>query len=175
MQKFYRLGLFLCSLGLVLTPACQPRVVYAADFLLEWDANTEQDLQGYYVYYREGATVSADLAGATKETVALDTPGFDADHPGFTFTGLKDETLYYFAVSAFSAAGESPLSGEVSLSKGQDDNNEDPSGGSGDPEGSADSGGSGDSGDSEDTGGSGGCFIGTAQWFQLRDRFTLGH
>lgn len=130
-----------CSLGLGLVLAGPPLPAHSADFLLKWNPNAEQDILGYYIYYQEEASLAPDLTGAIKVTIALDSPGFDADHPSHRLTSLKDDTLYYFAVSAFSAAGESALSQEVALKKGPADST-DPSG-------------------TEGTGGSGGgCFIG---------------
>lgn len=151
MQRFHSLGLLYGFLMLVLMPAFWPVSGYAADFLLKWHPNTENDLLGYYVYYLEGDTVTADLAGVTKVNIALDAPGFDADHPSYTLTGLKDGTLYSFAISAYSAAGESLLSSQVSMSKSPSD----PTGGP-DASGTDSTGGSGSSG---------GCFISAAQQF----------
>lgn len=141
MFKGCLIGWLACSLGLALMLAGQPPPAYSADFLLKWNPNTEQDLLGYYIYYQEEASLTSGLTNATKVTLVLDTPGFDADHPGYRLTGLKDDALYYFAVSAFSTAGESALSQEVSLKKGPGDPT--------DPSGTDSGGGS----------GSGGCFI----------------
>ena len=143
MRKGSLIGWLTCSLGIVLMLAGQPPPACPADFLLKWNPNNEQDLLGYYIYYQENASLASGLAGATKVIIALDTPGFDASRPGYTLTNLKDDTLYYFAVSAFSAAGESVLSQEVSLKKGPADST--------DPSGTESTGGS---------GGGGGCFIG---------------
>jgi len=146
MLQSYRLGLLHCSIGLVLMLASQPILGHTADFVLKWNSNNEHDLLGYYLYYQEGVSVTAMGAGATKMNIALNTPGFDADQPTYTITGLKNETLYYFAVSAYNAAGESALSDEVFLSKGP-----------GDEVNTSGAGNTGSSGDSS------GCFINTAQ------------
>ena len=127
---------------------CWPTAGHAADFSLNWHPNSESDLLGYYLYYQEGVSVAADPAGAVKIAIALNAPGFDVGNPGYTITGLKDDTLYYFAVSAYNAAGESGLSDEVSLSKHA----------AGDPDGGASGAGSTD--DASGSGSSGGCFIG---------------
>jgi hypothetical protein len=137
-----------CLFGLALLLACWPMAGHAADFLLKWHANNESDLQGYYLYYQEGVSVTAEPAGALKINIALDAPGFDADNPGHTLTGLKEDTLYYFAVSAYNAAGESGLSEEVSLSKHTGEDSDDGTSGAG------------SSGNPSDSGSSGGCFIG---------------
>ena len=130
---------------------CWPMTGHAADFSLNWHPNSESDLLGYYLYYQEGVSVVADPAGAVKITIALNAPGFDVSNPGYTLTGLKDDTLYYFAVSAYNAAGESGLSDEVSLSKHA----------AADPDGGAS--GAGSESDSSNSGSSGGCFIGVME------------
>ena len=149
MQKFHSIGLLYGFLMIVLIPTFRPASGYAADFLLKWNPNNENDLLGYYVYCVEGASLAAGPAGATKLNIALDTPGFDAAHPSYTLSGLKDGTLYSFAVSAYNAAGESIISSQVSMNKSPSD-----------PGGSADAPGTDSTGGS---GGSGGCFIGAAQ------------
>ena len=131
--------------------ACWPIASHAADFSLHWQPNSEPDLLGYYLYYQEGVSVAADPAAAVKIAIALNAPGFDESNPGYTLTGLKDDTLYYFAVSAYSAAGEGGLSAEVSLSKHA----------AGDPGGGAS--GAASTGDSSGSGSSGGCFIGVME------------
>jgi chitinase len=147
MQQSNRPGFRHCLVGLALMMIWQPFSGYSADFFLKWNPNSEPDLLGYYIYYQEGVSTVANPAGATRVTIALDDPGFDAANPGYSLTGLKDGTPYYFAVSAYNAAGESELSAEVFLTKGPGD---DPT-----PAGSTDS--------SSGSGGSGGCFIGAAQ------------
>jgi hypothetical protein len=141
-------GWRLCLFGLALLLAWQPMAGHAADFFLKWHANDESDLQGYYLYYQEGASIAAAPAGAARIDIALDAPGFDADNPSHTLTGLKEDTLYYFAVSAYNAVGESGLSDEVSLIKHA---GEDPDDGAT---------GAGTTGQSSGSGSSGGCFIG---------------
>ena len=157
MQKFHCTGLLFGLLVFVLMLAFRPISGDAADFLLKWNPNNENDLLGYYVYYLEGASVASDLAGATKVTIALDTSGFDADYPSYTLTGLKDDTLYSFAVSAYNAAGESLLSSQVSMSKSPEEE-----GGGGDDGGETDTTGT-DSTDNEGGSGGGGCFISAAR------------
>ena len=146
MQKFHSPGLLYGFLLFVLMLTFHPKSGEAADFVLKWNPNNEYDLLGYYIYYLEGDSVTADMAGVTKVNIALDTPGFDTAHPSYTLTDLKNETLYSFAVSAYSAAGESILSSHVSLSKSPDDE--------------ADASGT-DS--TSSSGGSSGCFISVAK------------
>ena len=149
MQKFHIPGLLYGFLLFVLMVAFRPISGEAADFLLKWNPNNEYDLLGYYVYYLEGASVTADTAGATKVNISLDTPGFDAAHPSYTLTDLKNETLYSFAVSAYSAAGESILSSQVSLSKSPSDEGDEANASGTDS--------------TSGSGSSGGCFISAAR------------
>jgi len=141
MKLLDRHRLIACLAGSLLMLACYPFTGFAADFLLEWNPNSESDLQGYYVYYQEASSVTADPAAATKVQIPLDDQGFDKNSPSQTLSGLKADTLYYFAVSAYNAARESDLSNEVSLSKNSSDS------------------GSSNNDSSGDSGSSGGCFI----------------
>jgi Fibronectin type III domain len=116
----YRFLYCLAGLGLML--AWWPMAGFAADFLLKWNPNSAADqVQGYYVYYKAGASMAGDPANADqKAEIDLNASGFDPAHPSHTLVNLQGDTLYFFAVSAFSAAGEGALSDEVSLSKPSD-------------------------------------------------------
>lgn len=73
----------------------------AADIRLAWDANTEPDLAGYYVYYGQHSRAYSNSTKLGTQTT-------------YTVTGLPPGT-YYFAVTAFNTAGqESAYSNEVS-------------------------------------------------------------
>ncbi len=76
----------------------------AAQATLAWDPNTESDLAGYRIHYGTASgnyTVHTDVHKATSYTV----------------TGLTDGQTYYFAATAYDAAGnESGYSNEVSYS-----------------------------------------------------------
>ena len=68
---------------------------------LAWDANSEQDLAGYRVYYGTGS-------GNYTQTL-------EAAAPSSTVTGLTEGVVYYFAVTAYNTEGaESGYSNEVS-------------------------------------------------------------
>jgi len=69
---------------IVLLIVCQ---VEAADVTLAWDANTEPDLAGYYIYY----------GTASREYGAPITVGLETE---YTITGLPDRVFHYFAVTA---------------------------------------------------------------------------
>ena len=107
-------------IGFVLILAWWPMTGLAADFLLKWNPNTDSDeVQGYNVYYKAGSAMNDDPASADQMVeILLDASGFDPQHPSHTLFNLDDSTLYFFAVSAFNAAGESAFSDEVSLCKG---------------------------------------------------------
>ena len=101
----------------LLLGAFPPARLAATPLTLAWDPNTEPDLAGYKVYYgtRSGNyDFVTDVGGITQYTV----------------TGLKPETRYYFALTAYDASwNESDFSGEVSAVTG-DEPDPAPSGGS---------------------------------------------
>jgi hypothetical protein len=77
------------------------RPAAAADVTVGWDANREADIAGYIVAY---GTISGKL------TTKVDVGNLTS----FTFTGLPDGRLHYFAVQAYNAAGlKSALSEEI--------------------------------------------------------------
>jgi hypothetical protein len=94
----------ICSWIIAATPSL------AAQAILAWDPNQEGDMEGYGVYYRLGADGPPyDLFGyvTTAELTA-------ADAPSFTVTGLQEEAVYHFAVTAYDTTGnESAFSESV--------------------------------------------------------------
>jgi hypothetical protein len=78
-------------------------ISYAAQVILEWDANTEQDLAGYIIY--QGPSTrnydsSMDIGNWTSATIA----------------NLADHETYYFTVVAYDTDGiESGYSNEVCM------------------------------------------------------------
>jgi hypothetical protein len=79
-----------------------PTLGIAADFELFWDPNCNSDtgLEGYFIYYKEDASVVDDPSGAIESYVALTDIGFDPDNPSFLTAGLNDDIRYCFAVTA---------------------------------------------------------------------------
>lgn len=139
----YSKGFALVLLGFLLlfeNPAA------AADVTLAWNPNVESDLAGYGIYLRRGADGPPyDLAGY----VALEEFP-DPGRPTFTVSGLEKGYAYFFAATAYDAAGnESSFSTSACARVG--DRIEVCGGGGSGAEGSG--------------GGGGGCFIRTtAPW-----------
>ncbi len=91
----------------------------AADVELAWDANTESDLAGYYVYYKTGSSGAPyDGTGVNEGDSPIQVPLgdlTDQDNPNYTITGLSDTETYFFVVTAYNTEGhESAYSNEVS-------------------------------------------------------------
>jgi hypothetical protein len=101
--------------NVVIALLLMPTVGLAADFELFWDPNCNQDptLEGYYIYYKEDASVIVDPGGAVEVYVDLSDSVFDPDEPGFTIADLLDDTRYCFAVAAWYGDEESEMSNEV--------------------------------------------------------------
>lgn len=128
-------------------------VANAADVTLAWDANTEENLAGYKLYYDgDSDTEMYQGTGAAEG----DSPIIiyvddltDDEEPTFTVTGLDEGQYYYFALTAFDTDGmESDFSDEVGALLGSENS----LGTS--VSAAADAGGSDDGG-----GGGSGCFI----------------
>jgi hypothetical protein len=92
-----------------------PAIGMAADFELFWDpnCNADADLEGYYIYYKEDASVVDDPSGAIDLYVALTDIDFDPDNPSYLIAGLLDDVRYCFAVTAWYGDEESDMSNEV--------------------------------------------------------------
>jgi hypothetical protein len=102
---FLILALFaLQSAAVAQAPPPNPAIT-AFGVTLQWDPNVETDLTGYKVYY---GTVSRTYG--TPVTLGKITT--------YKVEGLTTPGIYYFAVTAFNAAGESGYSNEVVLQPG---------------------------------------------------------
>jgi len=154
-KSFHRLVLSGCLCVLVLLFLVAPAL--SADVTLAWDPNSEADLEGYGVYFKQGASDPPyDLFGY----VALQELN-DPDNPVFAVTGLTKGSSYYFAVTAYDAAGnESGYSTPVCAEIGDQILPCTSSDGSGSSSSSGSAGGSASSGGGG--GGGGGCFIETS-------------
>jgi hypothetical protein len=81
----------------------------ASDFTLGWDANGEDDLEGYAVYKKESPTSAFTFI----DTLPIDELE-DPSNPSATITELEDDLKYYFAVTAYDIEGnESDYSKEL--------------------------------------------------------------
>ena len=75
--------------------------VLSAQVTLTWDPNNEPDLAGYHVYYGTSSGIYPFSNDVNNMTV-------------YTVSGLEENQIYYFAVSAYNYSGdESGLSNEV--------------------------------------------------------------
>lgn len=83
---------------------------FAKDLTLAWDANPEPGVIGYRVYYNNGSS-SLPLNGidAAEGPSPIDVKG----QLTVTLSGLEDSEIYYFAVTAYTAEGESDFSNIV--------------------------------------------------------------
>jgi hypothetical protein len=94
-------------------------VANAAEVTLAWDANSEDNLAGYKLYYKTDTSGTPyNGTGLTEgdSPIVISTGELtDASAPVFTLTGLADGEQYYFALTAFDDDGlESDYSDEVS-------------------------------------------------------------
>ncbi len=90
------------SLGLAILFLFFVNTAQAGSLLATWDANTEDDLAGYKVYYGTESGNYTHIQDVGNQT-------------SYLAENLKDGSTYHFAVSAYDLSGnESELSGEVS-------------------------------------------------------------
>jgi hypothetical protein len=88
---------------------------YAMDVTLEWDANTEPDLDGYKVYYDTDSGHPYD--GIEADEGDSGEIEIDKNTTTITLHGLPDGQAYYFAVTAYDTESlESEYSNEVATS-----------------------------------------------------------
>ena len=83
---------------------------YAAGAYLTWDANSEENLAGYEIYYKldvdgepyNGTGANEGSSPVTVNLADLDNPA----SPSYSLTGLVAGKTYFFKVKAFGAEGE---------------------------------------------------------------------
>lgn len=73
---------------------------HAYDVTLQWDANTEPDLAGYYIY-QSTTPDSWDINYRLKDVDGNDIVILPTANPEAVITGLKKSTDYYWVVTAF--------------------------------------------------------------------------
>jgi len=89
----------------------------AAEVTLAWDQNPETNILGYKSYYKAGSGgppyngTGADQ-GLSPITLLIEDLA-DPNNPEFTLTGLDDNEVYYFVITAYNSYGESGYSNEV--------------------------------------------------------------
>ncbi len=96
-------------------------IAHCAEPSLAWDANTESDLAGYYIYYKTGASGAPYYGtGADEGDSPIQVPLSslnDPTNPEVTVNGLSDTEIYFFVVTAYDNDGsESSFSNEISYS-----------------------------------------------------------
>lgn len=101
MMSFGKIVLIISILSL-----CFHASIYAADIKLQWDANTEPDLDHYVVYW------GADF----DPPYGYESGNIDKSQTTYTVTGLSDGKNYYFVAKAVNTEGlESEYSDVVSI------------------------------------------------------------
>lgn len=93
---------------------------YAAVVTLQWDANTEPDLDGYKIYYDTDSGEPYNPGLGDRATNNVDGPPIivDSGVTEFTLEGLDDDKVYFFAVKAYDTEElESDYSNEVNTSR----------------------------------------------------------
>jgi len=124
-SSYLRIAFFLTAMLF-----CFQSSSYAADITLKWAANTEPDLAGYKIYYKNG------FSGAPYDGVDIDQgtspisltthdpndPNYvDPNDPELLLTGLEDNEDYFFVVTAYDNEepyNESGFSNEVNTLSG---------------------------------------------------------
>ncbi|MEW5803461.1 MAG: fibronectin type III domain-containing protein [bacterium] len=103
---------FFCS---VIGISCLVDPGHAFDVTLTWDADTESDCIGYYLYYKtDSSGPPYQGVGAREGNSPIDVGNVTS----FTLHKLRDNKIYFFVVTAYDTfRRESIYSNEVSTSK----------------------------------------------------------
>jgi hypothetical protein len=82
-----------------------PDIAHAYDPAFAWDANTEPDLAGYYIYYKTGASGAPyNGTGADEGNSPIRIPKAslsDPANPQYAIHGLSDTETYFFVITAY--------------------------------------------------------------------------
>jgi chitinase len=94
-------------------------LAYAADVTLAWTENSEPNLAGYYIYYKNGTSgVPYNGTGVDEGDSPIKIPLYDFANPAnpeFTLHGLSDTQTTYLVLTAYDTDdNESSFSNEVS-------------------------------------------------------------
>jgi hypothetical protein len=85
-----------------------PDIVHGFDRSFAWDANTEPDLAGYYIHYKNGSGEPYDGTGAVEGDSPIKIPLsslLDPANPVYTIHGLSDFETFYFVATAYDIYG----------------------------------------------------------------------
>ncbi len=97
---------------------CFTVTAFAMTVTLQWNANTESDRAGYKIYYNTKSGPPYEGKGAIEGDSPIDVKIADVEDNGkakFTVTGLNDDDVYFFAVTAYNKNDdESGYSNEAS-------------------------------------------------------------
>jgi hypothetical protein len=117
----YPFNIICCTFTFILSSLIffpQP-AIYAADVTLAWSANTEPDIDGYYIYYKTGTSgapyngTGADQGSSPIKITLAELA--DSANPEYTVQGLSDTETSFFVATAYDTEGyESGYSDEVS-------------------------------------------------------------
>ncbi|MBW2604981.1 MAG: cadherin-like domain-containing protein [Deltaproteobacteria bacterium] len=93
-------------------------IAYCFDRSFAWDKNTEPDLAGYYIYYKNGSSGAPyDGTGADEGDSPIKIPLAslnDPDNPEYTIHGLNGTGTFYFVATAYDIYdNQSGYSGEL--------------------------------------------------------------
>lgn len=129
---------YLIAFVFIIELICMFSSVYGENVTLAWDPNSEPEVIGYNIYFKNHINEDYRLASEIFES-DFDNPLF----PEITFWGLNVNMPYYYVATAFSPDEESGHSNEVIWTYNPDDpgTTDDNSGGAG-----------------------GGCFIDSIRW-----------
>ena len=103
--------LFLATIAICVYFLSVQATCFAYDLKLAWDANTEPDIAGYNVYYKEdSSSLPFNGIGSTEGASPINVH----DQTTTTISGLDPSRTYYIAVTAYNTSGlESPYSNIV--------------------------------------------------------------
>ena len=114
--SYFSLSRFLSLIVLVTILFSLTSQAYSAQVTLAWDPNTEPDLDGYMVYYKQVSSGPPyNGTGATEGDSPIDVGNVTE----FTVHGLTDGATYFFVATAYDTEGlESGYSNEVNTGTG---------------------------------------------------------